>query len=79
MGFNGIAIIIDLRKAFDTVDHGILLKKLIAYGIEGRELGWFKSYLSNHIQQVNFKRTLSDEQQVTIGMPQGSILSPCCS
>ncbi len=49
------AVFIDLRKAFDTVDHGILLKKLVAYGVEGRDLGWFKSYLSNHIQQVNFK------------------------
>ncbi len=49
------AVFIDLIKAFDTVDHGILLKKLVAYGVEGRELGWFKSYLSNHIQQVNFK------------------------
>ncbi len=70
------AAFIDLRKAFDTVDHGILLKKLVAYGVEGRELGWVKSYLSNRIQQVNFKRTLSDEQPVTIGVPQGSILGP---
>ncbi len=65
-----------LRKAFDTVDHGILLKKLVAYGVKGRELGWFQSYLSNRIQQVNFKRTLSDVQPVTIGVPQGSILGP---
>ncbi len=50
--------------------------KLVAYGVEGRELGWFKSYLSNRIQQVNFKQTLSDEQQVTIGVPQWSILGP---
>ncbi len=61
---------------FDTEDHGILLKRLVAYGVEGRELGWFKSYLSNRIKQVNFKRTISDEQPVTIGVPQGSILGP---
>ncbi len=53
-----------------------MLKKLVAYGLEGRELRWFKPYLSNRIQQVNFKRTLSDEQPVTIGVPQGSILGP---
>ncbi len=70
------AVFIDLRKAFDTVHHGILRRKLVAYGVKGRELGWFKSYLSNRIQQVNFKRTLSDEQPVTIGVPQGSILGP---
>ncbi len=70
------AVFIDLRKAFDTVDHGILLKKLVAYGVEGRELEWFKSYLSNRIQQIDFKQTLSDVQTVTIGVPQGSILGP---
>ncbi len=70
------AVFIDLRKVFNTVDHGILLRKLVAYGVEGRELGWFKSYLSNRIRQVNFKQTLSDEQPVTIGVPQGSILGP---
>ncbi len=61
-------VFIDLRRAFDTVDNGILFKKLVAYGAEGRELEWFKSYLSNRFQQVNFERTLSDEQ--------GSILGP---
>ncbi len=70
------AVFIDLRKVFDTVDHGILLKKLVAHGVEVRGLGWFKSYLSNHIQQINFKRTLSDQQPVTIGVPQESILGP---
>ncbi len=70
------AVFVDMRKAFDTVDHCILLKKLVAYGVEGRELGWFNSYLSNRIQQVNYKQTLSDEQPVTIGVPQGSILGP---
>ncbi len=53
-----------------------MLKKLVVYGVEGRELEWFKSYLSNRIQQVNFKRTISDEQSVTIGVLQGSILGP---
>ncbi len=62
-------VFIDLRKVFDTVDHGILLKKLVAYGVEGREVEWSKSYLSNRIQHVNFKQTLSDDQSVTIGVP----------
>ncbi len=44
-----------MRKVFDTVDHGILRKTLVAYGVEGKELEWFKSYLSNRIQLVNFK------------------------
>ncbi len=69
-------VFINLRKVFDMVDHGILLKKLVTYGVEGREIEWFRSYLSNHIQQLNFKRTLSDEQPVTIGVPQGFILGP---
>ncbi len=70
------AVFIDMRKTFDTVDHGILLKKLVPYGVEGRELVWFKLYLYNRIQQVNFKQTLSDEQPVTIVVPQVSILGP---
>ncbi len=48
-------VFIDMRKLFDTVDHGILLKKLVAYGVEAIELEWLKSYLSNRIQHVNLK------------------------
>ncbi len=65
--------------AFDIVDHDILLKKFVVYGVEGRELDWFRSYLSNRIQQVNYMRTLSHEQPVTIGVPNVSIIGPLLS
>ena len=76
---NGYAtgvIFIDLKKAFDTVDHDILIKKLKHYGIDNRELSWFKSYLENRSQTVNVNSTLSDFQPINIGIPQGSILGP---
>ena len=49
---HAIAVFCDLRKAFDTVDHGILLKKLFNMGIRGAELEWFSSYLTNRQQYV---------------------------
>ncbi len=70
------AVFVDLRKAFDTVNHAILLKKLEAVGIKDKELQWFNSYLSNRTQRVDYRGTLSETQPVTIGVPQGSILGP---
>ncbi len=64
------AVSIDLQKAFNTVEHYIFLKKCVPCGAEGREL----EYVSNHIQQVNYKGPLSDELPVTMGVQQGSIL-----
>ena len=70
------ALFLDLKKAFDTVNYDILLKKLHNYGVTGNTLNWFKSYLSGRMQAVNVNSTLSDFKHVNIGIPQGSILGP---
>ena len=72
-----IGVFIDLSKAFDTVDHSILLGKLNHYGINNTNLKWFESYLSNRKQFLcysNSKR--SDILNIKCGVPQGSILGP---
>ena len=71
-----VAILLDLKKAFDTVDHKILLKKLYAYGIRGIFLKWFESYLSGKTQYVVFDGVQSETHRVDCGVPQGSILGP---
>ena len=71
-----IGIFLDFRKAFDTVDHDILLDKLYRYGIRGIAHSWFKSYLNNRQQFVKFDDTVSGLQTIKCGIPQGSILGP---
>jgi len=71
-----IGIFIDLSKAFDTIDHKILISKLQHYGIRGIALEWFKSYLTNRHQYVNIGESNSSMQHVSCGIPQGSILGP---
>ena len=66
-------IFIDLQKASDTVNHGILLPKLNHYDIRGVAFDWFKSYLSDRTT-VNNER--SEIQSIKYGIPQGSILGP---
>ena len=70
------SIMIDLRKAFDTVNHEILVKKLQCYGIRGTQLNWFRSYLSNRQCYVEVEGIRSDISFVNVGVPQGSILGP---
>ena len=70
-----VGIIIDLSKAFDTVNHIILLKKLEIYGMTGANLAWFRSYLTNRKQYICINNdTKTNEQKVTCGVPQGFIL-----
>ena len=69
-------VFIDLQKAFDTVNHNILLDKLSYYGIRGITLQWFKSYLSNRNQFVSINGSDSESKSISIGVPQGSILGP---
>ena len=69
-------IFIDFSKAFDTVNHQILLKKLEAYGIRGIPLEWFTSYLENRQQYVAIDDIKSPRQVMTCGIPQGSTLGP---
>ena len=71
-----IGVYLDFSKAFDTVDHEILLSKLSHYGIRGNCLNWFQSYLSNRKQFVTYNGVSSPVNRITCGVPQGSILGP---
>ena len=70
------ATFIDLSKAFDTISHSNLLRKLPQYGICDEELGWFKDYLFHRSVVVSYGSCLSDKQDILTGVPQGSILGP---
>ena len=69
-------IFVDFRKAFDTVNHTILLRKLEAYGIRGPAFHLFENYLKNRRQYVSIENFSSDEITINQGIPQGSILGP---
>ena len=72
-----LGVFIDLSKAFDTIGHAILIKKLENYGIKDANLAWFRSYLTNRKQYIQITSgSKSDLRNTTCGVPQGSILGP---
>ena len=71
-----VGVFIDLKKAFDTINHKLLLKKLYFYGVRGLVLNWIESYLTNRQQYVQLRHVNSDLLNVRCGVPQGSILGP---
>ena len=73
---SGTYVLFDFCKAFDTVDHTILLNQLYKYGIRGIAHDWLDSYLYNRRQFVSFNNHCSDMNEITCGVPQGSILGP---
>ena len=72
----GCDIFLDLQKAFDTVNHSIILRKIEHYGIRNNALQWFKSYLNERPQYVTVNDYASDMLPITSGLPQGSVLGP---
>ena len=71
-----IGVFMDLSRAFDIVDHRILLKKLIHYGVNGNNIRWFESYLPIRKQFLSFNNKNTNFASITCGVPQGSILGP---
>ena len=69
-------VFVDLKKASDTVDHNILLKKLDYYGVRGIANEWFASYLKNRKQFVSIGGHISSTQVIQTGVLQGSVLGP---
>ena len=72
---NGV-VFIDLKKAFDTIDHEIVLLKLSNYGVDSTSLKLFESYLTNRSQKCMVNGELSNSSPLTCGIPQGSSLGP---
>ena len=72
-----LGVFIDLTKAFDTVDHNIVLKKLLHYGVRGNTLKLLQSYLQNRKKYIAYENSSKTEfKNVTCSVPQGSILAP---
>ena len=71
-----VSVFLDLSKAFDTINHDIMLSKLEFYGIRGIALNWFKSYLYERKQYVTYNGTQSNTLEMNCGVPQGSVLGP---
>ena len=75
-GTYSCGIFLDFSKAFDTVNHNILITKLDHYGFRGIVKKWFCSYLSERKQCVSIGNAMSDYKQISCGIPQGSVLGP---
>ena len=75
-GESALGIFLDFQKAFDTVNHSILLEKLHIYGIRGPALSWITSHLSNRCHYVVYNGSESERKYINCGVPQGSILGP---
>src|SRR6266516_6611094 len=71
-----LVIFMDFRKAFDTINFDILLKKIDHYGFRGCCLNWFRSYLLNRTQFTNVNGSSSDVKNISCGIPQGAVLGP---
>ena len=69
-------IYVDFKKAFDTVNHNILLDKSAHYGVRGIENNWFKTNLTNRKRHVTVSGQTSDSALIEFGVPQGSVLGP---
>ena len=75
-GLYNIVVLLDLKKAFDTVNHEILLRKFERYGFGNKALDLLSNYLTNRTQRCQLNGMLSDQRGITCGIPQGSILGP---